>query len=83
MSRIVVERSFAEPISDSDLQAVAARLGPCLEIYNVKWLHSCLATDRRRMVCEYEAADAESVRNVQREARAGFDRVWPADVIAP
>jgi hypothetical protein len=33
------------------------------------------------MICEYEAADAASVKAVQREAEARFDRVWPADVL--
>jgi len=33
------------------------------------------------MVCEYEAADAETVRKVQREARADFDRIWIAEVV--
>ena len=32
------------------------------------------------MVCEYDAADTESVRKVQHEARAKVDRIWPADV---
>ena len=35
------------------------------------------------MVCEYEAADAQSVRGVQNIARALFERVWPAEVMEP
>lgn len=81
MSRIIVERNFAEPQSDSDMAQVADRERPCLGIYKVQWKRSLLSTDRRRMVCEYEAADAETVRKVQREAQAAFDRVWAADVI--
>jgi Protein of unknown function (DUF4242) len=81
MSRIIVERNFATPPSDADMAAVADRERPCLGIYNVQWKRSLLSTDRRRMVCEYEAADAETVRKVQREAQAAFDRIWVADVI--
>ena len=81
MSRIIVERNFDTPQSDSDMATVADRERPCLGIYNVQWKRSLLSTDRRRMVCEYEAADAETVRKVQREAQATFDRVWVADVI--
>ena len=33
------------------------------------------------MICEYDAADVASVRNVQREAEAKFDRAWAADVL--
>jgi hypothetical protein len=81
MIRIVVERSFGSPQSDADMNAVAVRERPCLQIYGVVWRRSLLSEDRRRMVCEYEAADAESVRRAQREAEAQFDRVWSAEVI--
>jgi hypothetical protein len=81
MSRIIVERNFETPPSDADMAKVADRERPCLEIYKVKWKRSLLSTDRHRMVCEYEAADAETVRKVQREAQASFDRIWTADVI--
>jgi len=81
MSRIIVERNFETPQSDADMAKVADRERPCLGIYNVQWKRSLLSTDRRRMVCEYEAADAETVRKVQREAQASFDTIWAAEVI--
>jgi hypothetical protein len=81
MARIVVERSFSTPQSDADMAVVADRERPCLGIYNVQWKRSLLSTDRLRMVCEYEAADAETLRKVQREAKAEFDHIWGADVI--
>ena len=81
MPRIIVERTFETPQSDADLSAVADRERPCLGVYNVQWKRSLMSSDRRRMICEYEAADAETVRKVQREARALFDHVWGAEVI--
>ncbi len=81
MSRIVVERTFEMPQSDADMAAVANRERPCLEIYGVMWKRSLLSEDRRRLVCEYDAPDVESVRRVQREAEAQFDRIWIASVI--
>ncbi len=81
MSRIVVERNFETPQSDEDMKRVADRERPCLAVYNVTWKRSLIATDRKRMVCEYEAPDAETVRKVQREAAAEFDRVWVGDVV--
>ena len=81
MPRIIVERSFETPPSDADMAAVADRERPCLGIYNVQWKRSLLSIDRLRMVCEYEAADAETVRKVQREAHAQFDHIWGAQVI--
>ena len=81
MARIVVERSFATPQSDADMQVVADRERPCLANYNVAWKRSLISADRKRMVCEYEAADAETMRRIQREAGAQFDRVWVGDVV--
>ena len=81
MARIVVERSFETPQSDADMQAVADQERPCLAAYEVAWKRSLISADRKRMVCEYEAADAETLRRIQREAGAQFDRVWVGDVI--
>lgn len=39
---------------------------------------SFLSTDRRRMICAFEAADAEAVRTAYRSAGEAFDRVWVA-----
>jgi hypothetical protein len=83
MPRIMVERSFDVPFTQDDFDAVSQRIGGCLDLYGVRWIRSHVSTDRRRMVCEYEAADAQSVRDVQNTAQASFERVWPADVIEP
>jgi hypothetical protein len=81
MPRVIVERSFETPLTQQELDAVEARMAPCLDLYNVRWIRSYWSDDRRRMICEYDAADVASVRNVQREAAAKFDRAWAADVL--
>lgn len=81
MPRIIVERSFETPLTEEELQSVEARMAPCLDLYRVRWIRSYWSADRRRMICEYEAPDTASVKSVQREAEARFDRVWPADVL--
>jgi Protein of unknown function (DUF4242) len=81
MARIVVERSFETPQSDADMQIVADRERPCLAAYSVAWKRSLISADRMHMVCEYEASDAETLRRIQREAGAQFDRVWVGEVI--
>jgi hypothetical protein len=81
MPRIVVERIFDRPPSDEDLTAAGLRERPCLDLYGVAWRRSLLSVDRLRMVCEYEAPDAESVRKVQREAGNEFARVWAGSII--
>ena len=35
------------------------------------------------MICLFHAPDAEAVRHANRIAGAPFDRVWPAQVLAP
>ena len=81
MPRIIVERSFEAPFTEEELAAVEARMAPCLDLYNVRWIRSYWSADRTRMICEYDAGDIASVRNVQREADAKFERVWAADVL--
>jgi hypothetical protein len=83
MAEIIVERTFQSPVTSQQLGEVSARMAGCLELYRVKWLRSYLSPDRRRMICHYDASDAESVRIVQQEADAGYDRVWVAEMIAP
>ncbi|RWO11082.1 MAG: DUF4242 domain-containing protein [Mesorhizobium sp.] len=81
MPRIIVERSFEAPFTQQELDAVEARMAPCLDLYDVRWIRSYWSSDRLRMICEYEAADIASVRNVQHEAEARFERAWAADVL--
>ena len=81
MSRIIVERTFDPPLTLEELRAVETRMAACLDLYRVRWVRSYWSADRHRMICEYEARDAASVRSVQREAQAKFDRVWIADVL--
>jgi hypothetical protein len=81
LQRIVVERSFDTPQSDADMKLVADRERPCLSAYQATWKRTMLSEDRKRMFCEYEAADAETMRRIEREAGAQFDRIWVGQVI--
>jgi hypothetical protein len=81
LQRIVVERSFDRPQSDADMKLVADRERPCLAAYEATWKRSLLSSDRKHMVCEYEAADAETMRRIEHEAGAQFDRIWVGEVI--
>jgi hypothetical protein len=63
------------------MKAVADRERPCLAAYQATWKRSVLSSDRKRMICEYEAVDAETMRRIEREAGAQFDRVWVGTVI--
>jgi hypothetical protein len=80
MARVMMEQSFAEPMSDEALGDFAKRLDPCLELRDGTWARSYVSSDRRRMVCEFEAPDAEAVRGALRSAGIPFDRVWTAQM---
>ena len=81
MPRIIVERTFENPLTQEELRATEERMAPCLDLYRVRWIRRYWSADRRRMICEYDALDAASVKSVQREAEAKFDRIWTADVL--
>jgi hypothetical protein len=81
MPVLVVEHSFDPPITEDLLKSAFARLGPCLAAHGATWLRSYVSTDGSRMICEFEAADAEAVRASLRSADTPFDRVWSAQVL--
>jgi hypothetical protein len=81
MPVLVVEHSFDPPITEESLQAAFKRLGPCLKTHGARWIRSYFASDGRRMICEFEAPDAEAVRASLHSAATPFDRVWSAQVL--
>jgi hypothetical protein len=82
VARVVLEQSFADPISEETYAQLAKRLDPCLEIRGGAWRRSYVSADRRRITCEFEAPDAEAVRQACRSAKVPFDRAWAAEVFA-
>ena len=80
METVVVVRSFPEPVVFDDVQAMEDKFSWCLEIRNIRFLLSYFSTDRRRMICVYEAPDAESVREANVQAGLPFDHVWSATI---
>jgi len=83
MALIIVERAFDEPQRFEELQAIEERHAWCLEQYGVVFQRSYLSADGLRMVCLYEGPDAESVRQVNRQAGLPFERVWATTVHGP
>ncbi|WP_448207168.1 nickel-binding protein [Azospirillum sp. sgz302134] len=81
-SLVVVERSFAEPIGFDDVQAAEDRGAWCLSVNRVEFLASWLALDGRRMICLYDAPDADTVVRTNTRLGLPFDRVWSAGLYA-
>jgi hypothetical protein len=80
---VLVERTFDEPVILEQIQSVAESAAWCLEAHHVKFARTVFSADRQRMLCFYEAPDAESVRLAQREAAMPVDTVWAFDRIGP
>jgi hypothetical protein len=81
MSTVLVERSFSGPVAFEDIQALEDRGAWCLEAHGVRFLRTFFSRDRRRMICLYEAPDAESVRLAEEKAGVPFERAWSAHTI--
>jgi hypothetical protein len=83
MGLVVVERSFETPRAYEELDAAEAAVSWCLEQHRVRALRSFLSRDRRRMVCIYDAPDAEAVRRTQDEGGLPYERIWAAQALEP
>lgn len=83
MARVIVERSFPEPVEFSEVQAREDRSAWCMQAHHVRFVRSYFSLDRRRMICVYDAPDAEAVRRANETAGLPFDHVWVADVHGP
>lgn len=82
MVSLVLEQSFENPLTPEELNSAARRVDACLDMHGARWKRSYMSKDRRRLICEFEAADAEHVRESYRSAGVSFDTCWVADVFA-
>ncbi len=82
-ANVAVVRSFAEPVTLEEIQAIEDAGAWCLETHRVKFARTFFALDRERMICFYQAPDAESVRLAQRQAGMPVDAVWAFALVEP
>lgn len=82
-ANVLVERSFEEPVDFQQIQNIEEAGIACLESRDVRFLRSYFSQDQKRMICLYEAPDAESVRQAQREAGVPFNDAWAYRAISP
>ena len=82
MAVLVLEQSFDPPMTNEQLNEAAQRFDKCLEAHGARWMRSYVSKDRKRMICEFEAPDAEQVRASARSAGVSFDDCWTADMYA-
>lgn len=77
MQVILVEHDRPAPV---DREEVNRRIDRCLSLRNAKWMRSYYTSDGRRSICQFEAADAETVREAFRAAGHPFERAWVAQM---
>jgi len=82
-SVVLVERTFGEPVHFADIQEQEERGAWCLDLHDVRFVHTFFSSDRQRMICIYEAPDAEAVRLANQKTGVPFDTVWTARVVEP
>lgn len=80
MQHIIVEYSFDAPFSEEEDRAAGKAIDARLAGSGGRWLRSFYSEDRKRLVCEFEAPDVETVTRAWEGA--GFPSVtaWPATV---
>jgi Protein of unknown function (DUF4242) len=81
MATILVEQIFEPQLSDEAYGKLAKKLDPCLDAHDAIWCRSYISKDKTRVVCEFEAPDAESVREAMRSAGMPFERIWNAELV--
>jgi hypothetical protein len=79
MKKVIVERTLTKPITAAGLMEARAVALECFEFYRVRHVRSLISLDGLRVICEYEAVDAESVRLATRKIDLPVDRVWSAE----
>jgi hypothetical protein len=80
MTEVLVERHSEQPLTDADFVRMSAAAGGCLELHRVEWRGTQLSADGRELVCQFSAADLESVRLVLKTQGSLRARVWACTV---
>ena len=82
MEHVIVERTFAAPVEPARIEDMKRTHAWCFQQNRVRFVESYLSVDGKRMICIYEAPDAESVRRLNRQAALPYDAIWTAVPIA-
>ena len=80
MSDIFYLRSLDPPITPREV-FLTDEAGDCFKLHRVHWKESYLAADGARMLCWYDAPDAESARIALRRLKAMTEGIFAGTVI--
>ncbi|MDB5049158.1 MAG: hypothetical protein JWO30_2229 [Fibrobacteres bacterium] len=82
MEHIIAESTFDKGLSEEEENRGAKEIDTNLEKAGGHWLRSYYSKDRKRIICEFEAPDAEAVKSAYSAAGFPLDNAWPAEVYA-
>ncbi|HEY9629807.1 MAG TPA: nickel-binding protein [Coleofasciculaceae cyanobacterium] len=80
MPLIIVETTAEQPLTGELLNDAYQRALPCFAARNATWRYSLLSVDGHRMICTFEAPDAESLRESYRRAESLSRQVWVGEL---
>lgn len=75
-ANVLVARRFEDSVTLQEIQDIEDAGIWCLETRDVRFVRTYFSVDQKRMICLYEAPDAESVRQSQRQAGVPFEDAW-------
>ena len=78
MANILLERNFSAPLAATQIKASMDAPDGCLQIHRVMHKASFLALDGGRMICWFNAPDAEATRVALRQMHIDISDVWAA-----
>lgn len=83
MATIILEQRFdGRPFDVERFNAAQQRNASCLRVHGVQHTVSYVTRDGLRMICVFDAPDAEAVRQAARQLGLHYDGVWPATVVS-
>lgn len=83
MAIVIVETLSDTPLTPDEPTDNDYQLLSCLEERSGQWRYSLLSRDRLRMICTFEAPDAETVRESYRRTNVPFNQVWSGSILKP
>lgn len=82
METIVLEHHFeGRPFDIERYKRAQTENRWCLKTHNVHHVRSYLSLDGRRMICIFEAPDAEAVRQMSLKLGYSYDQAWRAIIV--
>jgi hypothetical protein len=80
---VVAQRALPRAYGIEEIEAVAGDPLGCNKRHRCTLLDSMLSLDGTRLICQYAAPDAESVRSANTQSGVPYERVWVARVLRP